>query len=86
MAVEKRIARWGNASALRIPGIMMEELGLDESSKVSLEVREGKLIVAPVQEESSSLEELLEGSSREAFRVPDDETWLDDEPVGREIW
>lgn len=65
---------------------MLEELGLHEASKVSLSVREGKLIVEPVQDEPSSLEELLEGASPEAFRVPDDETWLDSDPVGREVW
>ncbi len=86
MAVVKTIARWGNANALRIPGTMLEELGLHEASKVSLSVREGKLIVEPVDEEPASLEELLEGASKEDFRVPEDETWLDSEPVGREVW
>ena len=86
MSIVKTIARWGNANALRIPNTMLEELGLHEASEVELSVEEGKLIVEPVREEPDSLEELLEGSSREAFRVPDDETWLDSEPVGREVW
>jgi antitoxin MazE len=86
MAVVKSIARWGNARALRIPGSMLEELGLHESSKVSLTIREGQLVITPVKDEGATLEELLQGTSRETFRVPDDSTWLDDEPVGKEVF
>lgn len=86
MAVVKSIARWGNAQAVRIPGPMLEELGLHEFSKVSLTVSDGQLIIAPVKDEDSTLEELLQGASRETFRVPDDNTWLDDEPVGKEVF
>jgi antitoxin component of MazEF toxin-antitoxin module len=84
MSVVKRISRWGNASAVRIPGPMLEQLGIHESSEVSLSVEEGKLIITPVSDVPESLDDLLAGTSREQFRVEEDETWLEAKPVGRE--
>jgi hypothetical protein len=47
-------------------------------------VEEGKLIITPVSDVPESLDDLLAGTSREQFRVEEDETWLEAKPVGRE--
>ncbi|WP_133492744.1 AbrB/MazE/SpoVT family DNA-binding domain-containing protein [Alcanivorax sp. 24] len=85
MPVTKTISRWGNAQALRIPSAILQQLGLHESSQVSLSVEGGKLVITPIKPEAESLDALLDGTSPEQFRVEEDEVWLDAEPVGREI-
>jgi antitoxin component of MazEF toxin-antitoxin module len=85
MSVVRSISRWGNGKALRIPGPILEQLGIGESSKVSLSVELGKLVITPVRDVPDSLEELLKGSTRDQFRVDGDEAWLNDQPVGKEV-
>lgn len=85
MSVVKSISRWGNANAIRIPAAMLEQLGIREASKVSLTVESGSLVITPVKETPGSLEELLEGSTRDQFRVNGDNEWLEERPTGKEV-
>ena len=85
MAVIKSISRWGNSNALRIPGALLEQLGIGEASKVSLTVESGSLIITPVKDVPDDLAELLKDSTRDQFRVTGDNEWLKERPEGKEF-
>ncbi len=77
-----RIQKWGNSLALRIPKPFAEEVRVHQGSMVEVALVEGKLVVSPVDRETSSLEELLAGVSRGNLPASVDYG----PPVGREIW
>jgi antitoxin MazE len=57
-----QIAKWGNSLAVRIPAAHAKEIGLTENVKAELFVRDGKLVIAPLEESPTfSLDDLLAG-------------------------
>ena len=81
--MKAHIQKWGNSMALRIPKIILQELGLMEYREVELHVVDGELRVRPSAPPNSyTLEELVNGIS------PDNRHELVelDEPRGKEIW
>jgi len=57
-----QIAKWGNSLAIRIPAAHAKEIGLSENVKAELFVRDGKLILAPLEANPSfNLEDLITG-------------------------
>jgi len=58
--VKTRIQKWGNSLALRIPKSFATEAGLGENTAVDLSFDGGRIVVQ-AEEESLSLESLLEG-------------------------
>jgi len=49
--MKTRIQKWGNSLALRIPRPFAEESNLHEDSPVDITLRNGKLVVVPLQEQ-----------------------------------
>lgn len=49
------IKKWGNSLALRIPKAYAQELGVEENSRVSIEIKNDRLIIKRGQ----TLEEML---------------------------
>ncbi|NEG78213.1 AbrB/MazE/SpoVT family DNA-binding domain-containing protein [Bifidobacterium avesanii] len=43
------IAKWGNSAGVRIPRDIREAIGIEEGSTVSMEVRDGSIVLRPVQ-------------------------------------
>ncbi len=91
--IESQISAWGNSLGLRIPAVLAKELGLEKGSRVRTEIKHGKLVVYPA---AGSNMEKFRSAAREfdlkaalgkitPENMPDDE-WLNDAPVGREIW
>ena len=79
------VRRWGNSLALRIPREIAAALGLDESSEVELDARDGRLVVVPKRAQDYSLEDMLRGCKPSHFRQSAEETqWLTDGPLGKE--
>jgi antitoxin MazE len=61
-AVLVQIAKWGNSLAVRIPAAHAKEIGLSENVKAELSVRDGKLILAPLEATPSfNLDDLITG-------------------------
>ena len=58
--MRRRVQRWGNSLALRIPKAFVAETNLDEGSEVELSLEEGRLIIKPVTDPIYSLDDLLE--------------------------
>ena len=75
-----RVQKWGNSLALRIPKPFAEDVRLTECSEVDVSVAKGSLIVAPVVEDTPTLEELVAGITEEN-RHPEVD-W--GSPVGKE--
>ena len=80
--MKTRIQKWGNSLAVRIPKAVADEIGWRENTPVALSLTEGKLVVQPLPQDATTLEELLRG-------VTDDNLhheWDTGPPAGREIW
>lgn len=76
-----KIQKWGNSLGLRIPRPLAEEMGFEAGSEVTLVVREGELVAAPVGARYR-LADLLAGVN--ADNVHDE---IDTgSPTGREVW
>lgn len=81
--MKAHIQKWGNSMALRLPKIILSELGLMEYREVELRVIDGELRVRPTAPSSQyTLDELVKGIS------PDNRHALAelDEPRGKELW
>lgn len=79
-----KIQKWGNSQGLRISKQLLESARLAVGDEVDVDVRDGTIVVAPVQQVRGkhSLEDLVR-------RIPKDykptgEEWGD--PVGKEAW
>ena len=80
--MKTRIQKWGNSLALRIPRPFAEESKLHEDSTVDLTVRNGRLVVVPVEEPQVSLDDLVRQITPRN-RHKELETG---KPIGNEIW
>ena len=80
--MKARVQKWGNSLALRIPKTFASEVGLDPNSPVEMSLRDGKLIVVPVDKPKFTLKELLAKVTEENLH---DE--VDTGPAaGGEVW
>ena len=76
------IQKWGNSLALRIPKALARDTHLENGSVVNLAVRQGKVVIKPVQKTKYQLDELLKGVSKKNIHAS-----IDTGPaVGREVW
>jgi antitoxin MazE len=73
------IARWGNSLALRLPKNALDVLGLHEGDPVTLEARDGRLIIEPAQR--IDLDAMIAAITPET--LPEEN--FDSAPVGREL-
>jgi len=67
------------------PKPILDSLDLRPNTEVSLSISEGRLVVEPSSRPRYSLAELLAQCDPSAPRTEEEQAWLDDEPVGREI-
>ena len=80
--MKTRIQKWGNSLALRIPRPFAEESNLREHSAVDISVRNGKLVVVPLKEQTLTLEQLVDRITPQN-RHTETETG---DAVGNEVW
>lgn len=59
------VSKWGNSLALRIPNGIARALDLREQTSVLFDVRDGALIVRPVEKKKFDLDTLLSGITAE---------------------
>lgn len=77
-----RIQKWGNSLAVRIPRSFASEVKLKQDTLIEISLVDGKLVVAPVEEPSFTLEQLLAGVTRKNLHR-EMETG---DAVGNEAW
>ena len=75
------IQKWGNSLAVRIPSVLAGQLKVGDGAKVELNVRNGELVMRPVQTQKLSLRELLKDCKPSQLHGETDF----DEDVGREV-
>jgi len=92
MKTQGTISMWGNGRAVRIPKIMLDNLGLKDNDAVDIIVEESAIMIKPVTKEYKNLKERVE----EFYKMDFDEAveknpYTFDEvdfgkPVGDEVW
>ncbi len=80
------IKKWGNSLAARIPKIIADMVRLEKDQAVTIEAKDGRIIITPVQNKKEYyLEEILSQCDPEALALDaEDKAWLNDKPVGNE--
>ena len=79
-----KIQKWGNSQGLRISRQLMESAGLAVGDEVDVNLRDGVIVVAPVQQVRGkhSLDDLVRRIP--VGYEPTGEEWGG--PVGKEVW
>ncbi|MFH2059268.1 MAG: AbrB/MazE/SpoVT family DNA-binding domain-containing protein [Pseudomonadota bacterium] len=80
------IKKWGNSLAARIPKVIADMIQLEKDQTVTIEAKDGRIIITPVQEKKEyTLDELLgQCDSMDVALDAEDKAWLNNKPVGRE--
>ena len=80
------IKKWGNSLAARIPKVIADMVKLEKDQTVTIEAKNGRIIITPVQEKKEyALDELLSQCDPKAVALDaEDKEWLNDKPVGKE--
>ena len=68
-----KLRKWGGSVALPIPPSTLRTLGLHANDEVSLEVSEGRLVIAPTRK--FTFEELL--AEHRLLKLETDREWLE---------
>ncbi len=77
----RKLVRWGNGTALRIPKALLQDANLREGDTLSLSIRNGAIVARPVRRKPT-LAELLSKVSPE--NVHPETEW--GRPRGKEAW
>ena len=82
------IKKWGNSLATRIPKAIAESANLHFDQLVDIEEVNGKIVITPIAAKKEyKLDELLSLCKPESMTLDqEDQEWLGDVPVGKEIW
>lgn len=80
-----KLRRVGGSVMFPIPRVLLESLGLSESSSIGVEVADGSLVAKPQTRPSYKLADLLAQCDANAPWTAEDEAWLNDAPVGHEL-
>lgn len=82
------VKKWGNSLGVRIPKNIAEIGGLKIDQEVGIEAVDGKIVITPLARvKEYSLQDLLANCPPDSLVLDDeDRAWLNDEPVGKEVW
>lgn len=84
MSIQISIQKWGNSAAIRLPSAVLAQLDLRPGDKLTAEIRDGGLVLAPSRKHYT-LDELL-AQCDAAAEVGEWEGWTDMPPAGDEAW
>ena len=78
----------GNSLATRIPKAVVESIDLHLDQQVDIEAVNGKIIITPIEKTKEyKLEELLNQCESGAMKLTEeDQEWINDKSVGKELW
>ena len=81
--MEAQVVKWGNGQGIRLPKIILDDLGIRINDKLRMEVKENKIIIEKVDFRHRTLEERAEayGGKLGPYTEYD---W--GEPQGREVF
>jgi len=81
--MQLRIQKWGKSACVRLPTVLLEQIGARIGSVLEVVVTNGSLIFQPVRRRSYTLSELLAEMPGDSF--PRGEGWDEMPAVGREF-
>jgi antitoxin component of MazEF toxin-antitoxin module len=86
--MQMTIKKWGNSLATRIPKAIAESTDLHLNQLVDIEEVNGKIVITPITvKKEYKLDELLSQCKSDSMGIDkEDQEWLSDAPVGKEIW
>lgn len=84
MSIQISIQKWGNSAAIRLPAAVLAQLDLQPGDKLTAEIRDGGLVLAPARKRYT-LGELL-AQCDAGVEVEEWEGWRAMPPVGDEVW
>lgn len=58
------VQKWGNSIAVRLPKAVAEATALREGSPVTVEAKDGRILVTPIRKSVYRLEDLVRGISK----------------------
>ena len=77
------LKKWGNSIGVRFPKAVLDELSLQENSRVILKIVDGGILIKP--EKSKNLQDMLDAIKPE--NLHNMQEWTEyDEPRGNEVW
>lgn len=76
----KRIKKWGNSLAVRIPKREAKQLNLHENTRVEVKKEGSKLLVQPKKDKLKTLLEKVTEQNKHSLNFPNHN------PQGKEIW
>ena len=82
MRTEGVVSTWGNSQAVRIPKIMLENLGLDANDKIEISMMENVITIRPSKPKRRTLAERFESYTGD-FQPEELDTG---NPVGSEVF
>jgi antitoxin MazE len=82
--MRRRIQRWGNSLAVRIPAEIVRACALTEGTELLVKQERGRVVLVPERptRRKYTLDELVAGISRRNRHAPFD----DGRPAGQEAW
>ena len=85
--MQMTIKKWGNSLATRIPKAVVESIGLHFNQEVDIEAVDGKIIITPSKTIEYNLDDLLRQCKPEIMVLTkEDKDWVNNQPVGSEVW
>ena len=76
----------GGSVMFAIPKYVLEDLHMGVDQRVQVSVSDGRMIVEPDTKPRYTLAELLAQCDFDQPMTDQDREWLDQDPVGREVW
>ena len=80
--MEIQLVKWGNGQGIRIPKLVLQELDLKVNDTLSMEIRDGQIVIEKVKFRHRSLEERARAYGGKLGPYPEFD-W--GEPKGREV-
>jgi antitoxin MazE len=77
-----KVQKWGNSLAFRIPKVYADEIRIEANASIDMTMKDGALIITPVVENQSALEELLARVTEENIH----HEWDTGPAEGEELW
>ncbi len=83
--MQSTIRKWGNSAGAIIPVSVLSEAKLNLGDVVDLDIKDGEITLKRAVPEYS-LEQLLKSSPKGSFEMDaEDQQWIQDSPVGKEV-
>jgi antitoxin ChpS len=83
--MELSIQKWGNSAAVRLPAVLLNQLGVTLGDKLSADMEAAGLVLRPARK-SYALADLMAQCDLKAAPPADVKDWENTKPVGQEVW